>query len=135
MHKLNLSILPDRLAICRLPPDAPIPAWACHASFYSITRTADELSIITPDHHVPSDVTCDHDWRAFKVEGLALSGVEGPLEFSLTGVLESVARPLADASISIFAVATFNTDYVLVKSTNLDHAIDALRAAGHTINH
>ena len=125
MHRLTLSVLPDHLAICKLPPDSPIPTWAQRGSFYSITRTDDELSLITIDHNIPPDVTCDHDWRALKVDG--------PLEFSLTGVLESVARPLADAAISIFAIATFNTDYVLVKSSNLDRSIDALRAAGHNI--
>ena len=125
MHRLTLSVLPDHLAICKLPPDAPIPTWAQRGSFYSITRTDDELSLITIDDNIPPDVICDHDWRALKVDG--------PLEFSLTGVLESVARPLADAAISIFAIATFNTDYVLVKSSNLDRSIDALRAAGHNI--
>lgn len=127
MHKLKLSVLPDRLAICKLPPDSPLPTWAARGGFYSITRTEDELSLITADHDIPPDVPCDHDWRAIKVEG--------PLEFSLTGVLESVARPLAEASISIFAVATYDTDYVLVKSSNLSCAIDTLHAAGHTIHH
>ena len=127
MHKLNLAVLPDQLAICKLSPDSPIPDWASRGDFYSITKTADELSLITIDHNIPPDVTCDHDWRTFKVNG--------PLDFSLTGVLESVARPLADAAISIFAIATYNTDYVLVKSANLGRAIDALRAAGHTIHH
>jgi hypothetical protein len=126
MHKLNLSVLPERLAICKLAAGSPIPIWAARGSFYSITRTADELSLITADHDIPADITCDHDWRAIKVEG--------PLDFSLTGVLESVARPLADASISIFAIATYDTDYVLVKSSNLDRAIDTLRAAGHTVH-
>jgi len=125
MHKLNLSVLPDRLAICKLPANSPIPSWACRGDFYSITKTADELSIITAGHLISPDITCDHDWRAFQVEG--------PLEFSLTGVLEAVARPLADASISIFAIATFNTDYVLVKAANLDRAVHVLRAAGHSV--
>lgn len=125
MHKLTIALLPDRLAICRLLPEAPISAWAQRGSFHSITRTRDELSIITADRDIPADVVCDHDWRVFKIEG--------PLEFSLTGVLESVARPLAEASISIFAIATYNTDYVLVKSANLERAINALRVAGHTI--
>jgi hypothetical protein len=125
MHRLALSVLPDRLAICKLPPDSPIPSWASRGDFYSITKTADELSLITPDRDIPPDITCDHDWRALKVEG--------PLDFSLSGVLESVAHPLADASISIFAIATFNTDYVLVKSINLERATNALRAAGHAI--
>ncbi len=127
MHKLDLSILPDRLAICRFSPDSPLPAWAARGDFYSITRTSDELSVITADNGIPAGVTCDHDWRAIKVDG--------PLDFSLTGVLESVARPLADASISIFAIATYNTDYILVKSANLAGAIDVLRAAGHSIHH
>jgi len=125
MHKLTLSVLPDRLAICKLPPNSPIPAWAQRDNFYSITRTDDELSIIAADHDIPPDITCDHDWRAFKVEG--------PLDFSLTGVLESVASPLADASISIFAIATYNTDYILVKSANLDRAINVLLVAGHAV--
>ncbi len=125
MHSLKLSVVPDRLAICQLSLQSPIPAWACRGDFYSITRTKDELSVITGDSDIPPDVTCDHDWRALKVEG--------PLEFSLTGVLESVARPLADAGISIFAIATYNTDYVLVKSVNLDRAIGVLRGAGHAV--
>lgn len=126
MHKLTIVLLPDRLAICKLSPAAPIPAWAHGGPFNSITRTDDELSIITADNNIPTDVTCDHDWRAFKVQG--------PLEFSLTGVLESVAHPLAEAGISIFAIATYNTDYVLVKAANLEQAISALRNAGHLIS-
>src|SRR3954471_16346127 len=126
MHKLKLSFLPDRLAICKLPPDASIPSWAQRNSFYSITRTTDEVSIIAAENDVPPDVVCDRDWRAIKVDG--------PLEFSLTGVLESVARPLADAAISIFAIATYNTDYVLVKAANVERATAALRAAGHRIS-
>jgi hypothetical protein len=125
MHKLNISLLPDRVSICKLSPGAPVPDWAHRGAFYSIARTPDELSIITADHAIPADVICDHHWHAFKVEG--------PLEFSQTGVLELVARPLAEANISIFAVATFNMDYVLVKSANLDHAINALRAAGQSL--
>jgi hypothetical protein len=125
MHKLTIALLPDRLAICKLSADAPIPAWADEGPFHSITRTSEELSIITTEASIPADVTCDHEWRAFKVEG--------PLEFSLTGVLESVARPLAEASISIFAIATYNTDYVLVKSDSIERAIATLRAAGHTV--
>lgn len=126
MHKLQLTLLPATFAICKLPPEAAIPDWAFRGSFNSVTRTADELSIITADVDIPTDVTCEHDWRALKVEG--------PLEFSLTGVLESVARPLADAAISIFAIATFNTDYVLVKSVALERAVEALRSAGHSVN-
>src|SRR3954469_16114751 len=126
MHKLQLTLLTATFAICKLPPDAAIPEWAFRGSFSSVTRTSDELSIITADDDIPADVTCEHDWRALKVEG--------PLEFSLTGVLESVARPLADAAISIFAIATYTTDYVLVKAANVERATAALRAAGHRIS-
>jgi hypothetical protein len=125
MHKLRLTLLTDTLAICRLQADAGIPDWAFRGTFSSVTRTAEELSIITGGDGIPADVTCDHDWRVLKVEG--------PLEFSLTGVLESVARPLADAAISMFAIATYNTDYVLVKSANLGRALEVLRAAGHMV--
>lgn len=125
MHKLQLTLLPEHFAICKLAPDVAIPDWANRGSFNSVTRTADELSVITADHDIPADITCDHGWRGLKVEG--------PLEFSLTGVLESVARPLAEAAISIFAIATFNTDYVLVKLVDLERAIATLRSAGHFV--
>jgi hypothetical protein len=120
----TLSVLPDSLAICRLEWAAAVPDWAI-GHFVSITRTSDELSIVCDERDVPSGVTADRGWRALKIEG--------PLDLSLTGVLVSVAAPLAEAKINIFAIATFDTDYVLVKADRVTEASGALRSAGHVV--
>ena len=122
---LRLSLLPEPLAICRLPPSALIPAWAMIGSFFTLTRTDEELSIVCPAARVPEEVTCESGWRALKVAG--------PLDFALTGVLASLAGPLAQAGISLFAVSTYDTDYLLLKEERLAQAISALRAAGHQL--
>jgi hypothetical protein len=124
MKTLALAVLPDTLAICRLAPAAPIPAWV-RGDFVSITRTRDELAIVCAQTCAPDGIPCERDWRALRVVG--------QLEFALTGILASLAAPLADAGISIFAVSTFDTDYVLVKARDLAKAADALQKAGHTI--
>lgn len=122
---LTLSILTDPFGICRLPQEQPLPDWAT-GSFLSITRTADELSIVCPQTTIPDGVRCEPDWRCLKVEG--------PLDFSLTGILAQLAVPLAQAAISIFAISTFDTDYLMVKADRLDQALATLQAAGHTIS-
>ena len=123
---MNLSLTPDHLTLCQLPGDAAIPAWAAnHTGFFSITRTTDELSIVCTEGLAPSDVKQETNWRAFKIEG--------PLDFGLTGILASVLDPLAQAKLGIFAISTYNTDYILVKADKIDAAIAALRAAGHNI--
>ena len=121
----TLSILSDTLAICRLSADEAVPDWAMIGEFVSITHTAAELSIVCAAEHVPSDVKADRGWRALQVEG--------PLDFAMTGVLASLAAPLAQAQISIFAVSTFDTDYVLVKEPSLTLACEVLRQAGHVV--
>ena len=123
---MNLSVLKESMTVCQLPPNDPIPAWtAGRAAFLSITRTSEELSIVCPVNLVPSSVKQVAGWRAFKVEG--------PLDFALTGILAAIAEPLAKADLTLFALATYNTDYVLVKANQADAAAKALRAAGHTI--
>lgn len=122
---LDLSLLPDTFAVCRLPPDAPLPAWAMGGAFHAITRTADELSLVCAQQLVPAGVTCQPGWRCLQVAG--------PLDFSLTGVLASLAAPLADAGVSIFALSTYDTDYLLTPERSLDTALAALRGAGHTL--
>ncbi len=122
---LTLSLLPDRYAICRLDPDAAVPAWAGAIGFISVTRTRDELSIVCPEANVPEGIKSDRGWRCFKVEG--------PLDLSLTGVLASLANPLADARINIFALSTFDTDYLLVKQERVLQAAEVLRQAGHRL--
>lgn len=125
MPSLPLTLLPDLLAVCRLPPDAPLPAWAAGPGFVSITRTDEELSIVVRQDRVPGDITAVGPWRALKVQG--------PLDFALTGILAALTAPLAEAGISLFAIATYDTDYILVREERLQAAINALRAAGHLV--
>lgn len=103
-----------------------MPKWATGGSFCSATRTPHELSIVCEQARVPSDVTMQGGWRALMVEG--------PLDFELTGVLASLATPLAAAGISIFAIATYETDYILIRDRDLHRAVIALRGAGHTVS-
>jgi hypothetical protein len=124
---LTLSILPDKLAICRLPPDANVPIWASRGgTILSITKTTDELSIVCPEAGVPEGVRADRGWRCFKIEG--------PLDLSLTGVLASLVNPLAEARINIFALSTFDTDYLLVKEDKVSKAAEILIQAGHRLS-
>jgi len=118
-------VLPESFAICRLSVDEAVPEWAMLGEFVSITHTSDELSIVCAEENVPSDVKADRGWRALKVEG--------PLDLALTGILASLAQPLAKAQINIFAVSTFDTDYLLVTGYNLFRACEVLQQAGHTI--
>ncbi len=123
--RLTLMLRRDAFAIARLAPDDPIPAWATTSAIFSITRTVEELSIVAPDSSTPADVRAERGWRAFQLAG--------PIDFALTGVLASVLQPLADARVGIFAISTFDTDYVLVRAGSLNAAISALRAAGHDV--
>ena len=124
-HHLTLALLPDTFAICRLPASAALPTWAMVGSFCAVTRTPEELSIVCAEQAVPAGVTCQRGWRGLKVAG--------PLDFALTGVLASLAGPLAEAGVSIFAISTYDTDYLFVREEQLDTAIDALRRAGFAI--
>ena len=121
---MTLDLLPDSYAICRLNPDAALPAWAAGA-FCSITRTPGELSIVCASADVPADVLAQREYR-----GLA---VQGPLDFSELGIVSTLAGTLAAASIGIFVVATYDTDYLFVRAGDLDRAVAALRGAGHTV--
>ena len=115
-----MKVLDGRLAVCRLKASERIPSWALelHEGFVSITRTPDELSIVCPEEAVPPDTTVEEGFRALVLPG--------PIPFTETGVLASVAVPLAAAGVSIFAVSTFDTDYVLVRETDLEAALAAL---------
>lgn len=120
---MRLSVLPDILSICQLPAGARLPS-AVSAGFFSITYTADEISVICSSGSEPAGARLSTGWRAI--------AVEGPLDFSLTGILASIASPLSDAGVSIFAISTFDTDYILVRDDRLSSARTALLAAGHT---
>jgi uncharacterized protein len=122
---IPLTVLPDPHAICRLGRRDPVPAWAAAttAGLSSISRTGDELSVIVVDSLAPRNLRCERDWRAFKVRG--------PLPFNLIGVISGLSGTLAEAGISIFALSTFETDYVMVKQGDLGRAERALRRAGY----
>jgi hypothetical protein len=122
---LTLTVLEERLAVCRLDAGAEIPIWATGTSFFSVTRTGDELSIVCPADDVPKGIPQEKGLRPLKLEG--------PFGFSEVGILASVAEPLAGAGVSLFAVSTFDTDYVLVREGQLDLAVDALRGHGHEV--
>ena len=119
---LALNVLPGMFCIARLPPEAGLPAWARSSSWLSVTRTADELSIVCESRVVPEAVERNGPWRLLQIEG--------PLDFALTGILNRITGPLADAAIALFAVSTFDTDYVLVRGRDLDAAILRLRSSG-----
>lgn len=122
---LTLAILPGTFAICRLGPAEDVPDWALIGEFVSITHTADELSIVCAEENVPPEVRAERGWRALRVEG--------PLDLALTGVLASLAQPLTESQINLFAISTFDTDYLLVKGYNLIRACEALRQAGQHV--
>jgi len=120
---LIISVLSDRFGICRLAPNMPLPAWAIAGPFYSITRTTEELSVVCPELAIPDEIVSEKGWRCLKIHG--------PLDFSLIGILSSLTIPLTKAGISIFAISTYDTDYLLVQETELEKAKAALREAGH----
>ncbi len=123
MQSLTLTILPQALVVCRLAPDAPLPDWLATGAFWSATRTQEELSLVIEERLVPPGGTAEYGWRCLKVQG--------PLDFSLTGVLAGLALPLAEAGISIFVVSTYDTDYLLVRKEQLERAIALLAAQGY----
>jgi hypothetical protein len=125
LQQLTLLVVDGSFAVCRLCGDAPIPPWANADQFFSITRTADELSVVCRQDAVPEGVRCEQGWRCLRAAGT--------MPFSVVGVLASLTSPLAEAGISVFAISTFDTDYLLVKTEDLKRAVDALRRHGHTV--
>ena len=118
--RLTLTLLPETLAVARLPAAAALPGWVDWSDpFVTVSRTRDELSIVGPEARLPEDAQAERGWRGFKVEG--------PLDFALTGILARLAAPLAEAGISIFAISTYDTDYLLVRAADLDAAIAVLQ--------
>jgi uncharacterized protein len=122
---LELSLLPGKFAICRFAPNAEIPSWAAQGAFWSVTRTSDELSIVCEAKNIPEAIKAQSGWRILKVHG--------PFALSETGVLAAVAASIADAKLSLFAISTFDTDYLLIHSEQVQAAIDVLERAGHKV--
>jgi hypothetical protein len=124
-QQLTLIVVDGVFAVCRLEPGAPIPVWSTADGFFSITRTAEELSVVCRQDAVRDGINCERGWRCLRVAGT--------IPFSVVGVLASLTAPLAEAGISVFALSTFDTDYLLVKAKDPERAVDVLRRRGHTI--
>lgn len=112
------------MAVYRLAPDAPLPSWATTGTFWSITRTPEELSVISEEQEI-ADVRSEGGWRSLRIQG--------PLSFTLIGVLAALIQPLADAEVGVFVCSTFDTDYLLVKAADLPRATEVLVGAGHEV--
>jgi hypothetical protein len=125
MKTLTLSILPYHLAVCRLSPGFTLPGWLFELPFWSVTRTVNELSLVLPEENAFGD------WKSEK--GCRSLMLLGPLDFSLVGILAALAASLAAAGIPIFALSTFDTDYLLVKEQDLFHAVEVLTASGYKV--
>ena len=115
---LTMKLLKETHGVCRLDKNELIPEWAQKSDFFSITRTSDELSIVCSQKDIPSGIKFEGDWKILKIEG--------PLDFSLVGILASITAILAQKRISIFAISTYDTDYILVKDKDIDNAINAV---------
>ena len=119
------TLLPDTFAIVRMPPAGAIPRWAEGGPFVSMTRTESELSIVCRETSVPAGTHADRGWQCLRVEG--------PIPLNTVGIAAEFTSVLAKANVSVFPVATYETDYVLVKGDRIEAAIDALQAAGHSV--
>jgi len=126
---MNLKVLEETFTVLKISPTEAIPSWATNADIFSIMRTNEELSIVLPSDLLPDNeefTDIEHDWKCIKIEGV--------LDFGLTGILASLANPLAENNISIFALSTFNTDYILVKRECIEKAKIVLENKGHSFN-
>jgi len=125
-RQLRFHQMEGDFAICRLAPNQPIPEWAFTGAFVSLTRTANELSIVCSTEAVPQSVRAENGWIGFKLEG--------PFAFSETGVLASFLDPVAERHVPVFAVSTYDTDYLFVKREFTESALGALMEAGHELS-
>lgn len=117
-QKLIMKLLKEKYGVCRLDKGDGIPNWALEGEFYSITKTEDELSVVCLQEGIPDKIKCEKEWRILKVEG--------PLDFALVGILASISSLMASEGISIFAISTYDTDYILVKDKDINKAVESL---------
>ena len=122
---MKLTQLQNTFNIHRLAQNAKVPESALESHFFAIARTGDELSIVLPDTVPIGSDLCEQGWAGFKIEG--------PLDFSMVGVLAGISNALAEAGVSIFALATYDTDFVLVKREQVRAALEALNLAGYQV--
>ena len=123
---MNFTLLPNRYAICKFKNGLPLPEWVYSSDFYSITRTKDELSVVSVHtDSIPEDTICNNGWRILKVAG--------PMDLSLVGIISEISGTLRNKDIPVFVISTFDTDYILVKQKDLNRAVGALREKGHNL--
>ena len=122
---LDLYVLPERLAICRLGPEEKLPPWAGSAVLLSVTRTQAETTVVCQEENVPAGITCNKSWRCLRIEGV--------LDFSQTGILSSLTAPLAEEGIPIYALSTYSTDLILIKEKDLSRAVLVLTRSGNRV--
>jgi hypothetical protein len=122
---MRMKLLSGKYGVCRLDKNELLPEWVKDSEFFSITKTCDELSVVCSQDSIPDDIKCEKDWGILKVEG--------PLDFSLVGILAAISTILAGSGISIFAVSTYDTDYILVKEKDIDNAINILTSNRYEI--
>ena len=125
--KRTLEVLPERFGICRFGPNVSIPDWALTSHFYSITQTQEEVSIVCHEGVIPQEILYEKGWRGLKVQG--------PIDFSETGILSALAQPLARENVSIFALSTYDTDYLFVREKDLSKTIETLSQEGFLVKH
>lgn len=114
------------MAVCRLGLDSDLQMWFLGETFFAMLRSDTQLTVVCRADSVPGEVEHEAGWVALKIDG--------KFGFQETGVLESILKPLADGSVGVFALSTFETDYVLVKSAQLQDARKVLQAAGHAMH-
>jgi len=118
-------VISGSFAICKLAAADPVPLWATKGIFTSITRSGEELSIVCPEENVPEEHKTETPWRCMKIEG--------PFAFSQVGILHAFIQPLVEGGISVFAIATYDTDYVLIQTPSFEKALLGLKKAGHEL--
>ncbi len=123
--RLKLLDVDGGFAVCKLPPDSAVPTWATAGDVFSVTRTDEELSVVCRQEMVPSGTRAEVDWRCLRVAGT--------MPFTHVGVLASLTTPVAAAGVGVFAVSTFDTDYLFIKDAEFQTAVAALRRAGHSV--
>jgi len=119
---LRFEVLSETLGVCKLSPSITIPQWVYQGEFFSVTKTTEELSLVCSEEAIPAEVVCEKGWRVLKIVGI--------LDFNLVGILSVVSSVLAKAGVSIFAISTYNTDYILVKDKDLKLALKVLGDEG-----
>lgn len=125
-HKPALKVLADCFAICRLNADATLPPQVLRQTFFSITRTPDELSLVLPEAAAPAGDQTSTGWRCLQLAA--------PLDFGLVGVLAGISGCLAQAGISLFTISTYDTDYIFIQQADLESACAALKTGGYALN-